>query len=166
MAATLRLYSFPYTFALICSFHLFVVSFTEASSGGFTVDLMQHDYNQSYTYYDRLHNAFHRSISRVNCFKPSSNIQSIIIASDGEYLMNSIADSGSDLTWTQFKPCEKCYKQNSSLFDPDQSSTYSTVGCKSGPCTALETTSYSSGACKVILMETSRSLVAILLSKR
>lgn len=136
MAATLRLYSFLSAFAAIYSFHLFVVSLTEASNGGFTVDLMQHDsalspsYNQSHTYSDCLHNAFRRSISRVNCFKPSS-LQSIIIASDGEYLMISIgtppvsvlsiADTGSDLTQTQCKPCKKCYKKNSSLFDPDQS---------------------------------------------
>lgn len=96
---------------------------------------------------DRLHNAFRRSISRVNRFK-SGSIQSIIIASDGEYLMKvsigtppvevlGIADAGSDLTWTQCKPCKQCYKQNSSLFDPEQSSTYSTVGCKSGACTAF-----------------------------
>jgi saccharopepsin len=115
-----------------------VVSFTEASNGGFTFDLIQRDfalspsYNQSHTYSDHLHNAFHRSISHVNRFKPSS-LQSIIIASDGEYLMISIgtppvevlgiADTGSDLTRTQSKPCKKCYKKNSSLFDPDQSLT-------------------------------------------
>ncbi|XP_059441749.1 aspartic proteinase CDR1-like [Corylus avellana] len=164
MAATLRLYSFLSAFAVIYSFHLFVVWLTEASNGGFTVDLIQRDsalslsYNQSHTYYDRLHNAFHRSISRVNRFKTSS-LQSIIIASDGEYLMKvsigtppvevlGIADTGSDLTWTQCKPCKKCYKQNSSLFDPDQSLTYHVIGCKSGACTALEKASCGSGACK------------------
>ncbi|XP_050280537.1 aspartic proteinase CDR1-like [Quercus robur] len=89
-------------------------------------------------------------------FKPSlqskSSIQSNIIANGGEHLMKislgtpavevlGIAYTGSDLTWTQCEPCEKCYKQNLPLFDPQQSSTYGNVPYNSSPCKALNTAS-------------------------
>ena len=52
-----------------------------------------------------------------------------------------IADTGRDLTWTQCEPCEKCYKQNLPLFDPQQASTDGNVPCNSSPCKALDTAS-------------------------
>ncbi|CAN1233694.1 Probable aspartic protease At2g35615 [Linum perenne] len=39
----------------------------------------------------------------------------------------AIADTGSDVVWTQCKPCPSCYVQNDPLFDPASSSTYQTV---------------------------------------
>ncbi|CAI0422875.1 unnamed protein product [Linum tenue] len=39
----------------------------------------------------------------------------------------AIADTGSDLIWTQCKPCTNCYKQNAAVFSPNSSSTYKTV---------------------------------------
>ncbi|CAN1245121.1 Aspartic proteinase CDR1 [Linum grandiflorum] len=39
----------------------------------------------------------------------------------------AIADTGSDIIWTQCKPCVGCYKQDAPLFDPKSSSTYKTV---------------------------------------
>ncbi|CAN1233739.1 Aspartic proteinase CDR1 [Linum perenne] len=39
----------------------------------------------------------------------------------------AIADTGSDIIWTQCKPCSNCYEQNAPLFDPASSSTYQTV---------------------------------------
>nr|POE58312.1 putative aspartic protease [Quercus suber] len=134
----------------------------EATYSGITVDFIQRDstesplYNASHTHFDRLYKAFARSISRANHFRPSlqskSSIQSNVIANGGEYLMKislgtpavevlGIADTGSDLTWTQCEPCEKCYKQNLPLFDPQQSSTYGNVPCDSSPCKALDTAS-------------------------
>ena len=53
-----------------------------------------------------------------------------------------IADTGRDLTWTQCEPCEKCYKQNLPLFDPQQASTCGNVPCNSSPCKALDTASW------------------------
>ncbi|KAH0974679.1 hypothetical protein GBA52_016578 [Prunus armeniaca] len=78
---------------------------TQASSHGFTADLIHRDsplsplYNSSMSHLDHLHNAFRRSVTRVHHFiKPTmtslssssaaANIQSIIIPSAGEYLMN------------------------------------------------------------------------------
>jgi len=49
----------------------------------------------------------------------------------------AIADTGSDLTWVQCKPCQQCYKQNSPLFDKKKSSTYKTESCDSKTCQAL-----------------------------
>ena len=157
MAAALRLNTFLSTLLVVLS-----LSLTEATYSGITVDLIQRDstespsYNASHTHYDRLYKAFARSISRANHFRPSlkskSSIQSNVIANGGEYLMKislgtpavevlGIADTGSDLTWTQCEPCEKCYKQNLPLFDPQQSSTYGNVPCNSSPCKALDTAS-------------------------
>src|SRR5438105_1675901 len=35
-----------------------------------------------------------------------------------------IIDTGSDLTWIQSQPCNKCYTQADPIFDPSKSSTY------------------------------------------
>ncbi|KAM5577336.1 aspartic proteinase CDR1-like [Rosa sericea] len=142
---------------LACLSYLLLSFSAEASYGGFTVDLIQRDsplspwYDSSTTHFDSLHNAFCRSISRAHRFiKPSTNtIQSKIVPSGGEYLMNisigtppvevlGIADTGSDLIWTQCKPCTQCFNQNPPLFDPKRSSTYRTVPCQSNSCSNLE----------------------------
>ncbi|CAN1271764.1 Aspartic proteinase CDR1 [Linum perenne] len=39
----------------------------------------------------------------------------------------AIADTGSDIIWTQCQPCIDCYKQNAPIFDPKSSSTYNPV---------------------------------------
>ncbi|CAI0432977.1 unnamed protein product [Linum tenue] len=65
-----------------------------------------------------------------------------LTANNGEYLVNislgtppfpivAIADTGSDIIWTQCKPCTDCYKQDAPLFDPKSSSSYRTVSCSS-----------------------------------
>ncbi|PRQ48833.1 putative nepenthesin [Rosa chinensis] len=144
--------------AILACLSFILLSFSaEASYGGFTVDLIQRDsplspwYDSSTTHFDSLHNAFRRSISRAHRFiKPSTNtIESKIVPSGGEYLMNismgnppvevlGIADTGSDLVWTQCKPCTQCFNQNPPLFDPKRSSTYRTVPCQSNSCSNLE----------------------------
>ncbi|GFP88592.1 aspartic proteinase cdr1 [Phtheirospermum japonicum] len=53
----------------------------------------------------------------------------------------AIADTGSDLTWVQCKPCIKCFKQKSPIFNPQRSSTYKPVPCTSEQCKALPRTS-------------------------
>ncbi|XP_054819713.1 aspartyl protease family protein At5g10770-like [Prosopis cineraria] len=52
-------------------------------------------------------------------------------------------DTGSDLTWTQCKPCTgSCYKQKDSIFDPSQSSSYSNIPCTSSLCSRLSSACY------------------------
>ncbi|KAJ1390860.1 Xylanase inhibitor, C-terminal [Sesbania bispinosa] len=50
-----------------------------------------------------------------------------------------IADTGSDLIWTQCVPCSNCYNQINPLFDPTKSSTYTNVPCESELCHKLDT---------------------------
>ncbi|XP_062075194.1 aspartic proteinase CDR1-like [Humulus lupulus] len=130
-----------------------------SNTSGFSIDLIQRDSPFSHisipstTDFDRLHNAFRRSFSRLGHYQSTllaqkTVIQSRIIPSEGEYLMNisigtppvqliGIADTGSDLIWTQCKPCTECFKQTPTLFDPDKSSTYHNIPCAAKPCTEL-----------------------------
>jgi hypothetical protein len=41
-------------------------------------------------------------------------------------------DTGSDLSWVQCKPCHDCYEQKNPLFDPNESSTFSTMPAAPG----------------------------------
>ncbi|XP_054818406.1 aspartyl protease family protein At5g10770-like [Prosopis cineraria] len=53
-------------------------------------------------------------------------------------------DTGSDLTWTQCKPCiGSCYSQKDPIFDPSQSSSYSNIPCTSSLCSLLSPACYS-----------------------
>ncbi|KAF3944417.1 hypothetical protein ACB098_01G096200 [Castanea mollissima] len=57
-------------------------------------------------------------------------------------------DTGSDLTWTQCKPCLKsCYQQKEPTFDPSKSSTYSNISCSSSVCSKLSSATGNSPRC-------------------
>ncbi|KAM0933819.1 putative nepenthesin [Dioscorea sansibarensis] len=56
----------------------------------------------------------------------------------GNRKMTMIIDTGSDLTWTQCKPCFSCYIQQGPLFDPHLSLSYRNISCNSSTCIALE----------------------------
>lgn len=86
----------------------------------------------------------------------SSQLESPIHAGNGEYLMElaigtppvsypAVLDTGSDLIWTQCKPCTQCYKQPTPIFDPKKSSTFSTLSCNSNLCSALPSSTCSDG---------------------
>ncbi|RAL42489.1 hypothetical protein DM860_016776 [Cuscuta australis] len=52
--------------------------------------------------------------------------------------LSLVFDTGSDITWTQCRPCVKeCYRQSFPIFDPWYSKTYSNVSCSSPLCSAL-----------------------------
>ncbi|GMI94251.1 hypothetical protein like AT1G64830 [Hibiscus trionum] len=137
-----------------------------AHNGGFSVELIHRDsvkspfYNPSETASDRITNALRRSFNRLNHFRPNSvstkAAEAEIIVDAGEYLMNislgtpgfdivAIADTGSDLIWTQCKPCSKCFKQETPLFDPSKSSTYRKLSCSASQCADLQGSSCSTG---------------------
>ncbi|XWS58649.1 hypothetical protein CRYUN_Cryun08bG0052600 [Craigia yunnanensis] len=137
----------------------------EAQKGGFSVELIHRDslksplYNPLETTSDRVTNALRRSFNRVHRFKPTSvstkATEADIIVDSGEYLMNisigtpafdivAIADTGSDLIWTQCKPCSQCFSQDAPLFDPSDSSTYRTISCSASQCDNLSGSSCSS----------------------
>ncbi|KAL2490086.1 Eukaryotic aspartyl protease family protein [Forsythia ovata] len=151
-------------FLLTLLFYCSVISLIDAISNGITVDLIHRDssrspfYNPDNTRFDRLKNAVHRSLSRKESFNPTSistkagSFKSPIQSNGGEYLMKislgtpsfeilAIADTGSDLLWTQCKPCTDCYKQIAPLFDPKKSSSYRDLSCQSQLCTAVGSSS-------------------------
>ncbi|KAM5564629.1 aspartyl protease family protein [Rosa sericea] len=52
--------------------------------------------------------------------------------------LSLIFDTGSDLTWTQCKPCVvSCYKQKEPIFDPSLSKSYTNISCNSPFCSQL-----------------------------
>ncbi|MBA0611896.1 hypothetical protein Godav_012547 [Gossypium davidsonii] len=132
---------------------------TDAQNVGFSVELIHRDsikspfYNPFETTFDRVTNAFRRSFSRVHRFYPNSitttEANPDIIVNTGEYLMNislgtpsfsvvALADTGSDLIWTQCSPCSQCFKQDAPLFDPTKSSTYRKMSCSSNSCENIQ----------------------------
>lgn len=46
----------------------------------------------------------------------------------------ALADTGSDLTWTQCKPCKLCFPQGTPIYDTATSSSFSPVPCTSSTC--------------------------------
>ncbi|KAL6544206.1 hypothetical protein OROGR_010703 [Orobanche gracilis] len=157
----------PFILSLFASVYL--LSWIEAAkTGGITADLIHRDsplspsYNPSESRFERLRSAFERSFSRKSSLvylssarttlMPRKDVQAPIIPNGGEYLMEigigtppvrilGIADTGSDLTWTQCKPCSNCYKQKAPLFDPRKTRTYRTVSCQSHICSRVGSSS-------------------------
>ncbi|CAN1176522.1 Aspartic proteinase CDR1 [Linum perenne] len=131
----------------------FITNSEVAAGGGFSVQLIHRDspispfYNPHLSPSQRLRNALKRSINRLHHFSSTTtntilSAQSQVTPNNGDYLMDislgtppvhilAIADTGSDIIWTQCKPCPTCYVQNAPLFDPASSSTYKTVPCSS-----------------------------------
>ncbi|WOG88242.1 hypothetical protein DCAR_0207476 [Daucus carota subsp. sativus] len=129
----------------------------QSHSSGFTTNLIHRDsplspyYNPSKSYYEILRNSIHRSMTRSSHIFSSHppTIQSPLTAVPGEYLMKisvgtpprdflAVADTGSDLTWIQCKPCHVCYHQNIPLFETKKSSTYKKQHCRSKACQAWQ----------------------------
>ncbi|ERM98234.1 aspartic proteinase CDR1 [Amborella trichopoda] len=97
-----------------------------------------------------------RSLSRLQHFQSvltgkssPSKLASEVKAGSSEYLMRVgigtpaepywlIADTGSDLTWTQCLPCSNCFEQNVPIFNPKSSSTYLSLNCSSTLCQNLK----------------------------
>ncbi|KAF3772669.1 Aspartic proteinase [Nymphaea thermarum] len=133
-------------------------------SNGFSLELIHRDsprsplYDPSSTSAQQAEQAALRSISRSGYFAsgltatPSSSTngvaQSPVRPGNGDYLVTfslgtpshsywAILDTGSDLTWTQCRPCDSCTGRILSMFNPLASSTYMNQGCASSACTAL-----------------------------
>ncbi|XP_057865417.1 aspartic proteinase nepenthesin-1 [Cryptomeria japonica] len=106
---------------------------------------------------ERLREAVDRGKKRLNTIEASLKQQiagqldaeTPIRVGSGEFLMSvavgtpsvsfeAIVDTGSNLIWTQCLPCQNCYNQPTPIFDPSQSSSYSTVPCTDSLCDALD----------------------------
>jgi len=108
---------------------------------------------------DLLRQAIERSNNRLQRYQSfitnatryghSKSYYSPVNSDDGEFLMqaamgspnpqnlNFIADTGSDLTWTQCLPCQSCFRQNYPLYDPSRSSDNKNISCFSNFCTVV-----------------------------
>ncbi|XP_047964563.1 aspartic proteinase CDR1-like [Salvia hispanica] len=162
-----------YMSTFLCSILLYSLCLTYSveSTGDLTFDFIHRDsrhspsYDPSITRFQRLRQAVDRSLSRkslLTALRSKSSGESItapIIPSDYEYLMKikigtppaeqvAIADTGSDLTWTQCKPCTECFNQSLPLFDPSQSSSYRPVPCDSPQCTESGSSPSCGDACQ------------------
>ncbi|XP_042029990.1 aspartic proteinase CDR1-like [Salvia splendens] len=147
--------------ALACALALTsILHATEAA--GFSVDLIHRDSLKSpslQSSFEHVEATVQRSFNRAKTLilrdggNNSPQAASVDIVPDaGEYLMRfglgtpqvetlAIADTGSDLTWVQCAPCQKCFKQKAPIFDPSKSSTYKPVACTSPTCKSVRSTS-------------------------
>ncbi|ONK67141.1 uncharacterized protein A4U43_C06F16270 [Asparagus officinalis] len=149
---------------LLLTLLLAVVSPTSSSPPSFRVELTHVDSGHNLTKFERIQRATVRSHHRMarltglhantsNLAASSAsinNIRSSVHAGNGEFLMDlaigtpsvpfsAIVDTGSDLIWTQCKPCVECFDQSTQIFDPKKSSTYSALPCTGDLCSALPT---------------------------
>ncbi|EFJ32117.1 hypothetical protein SELMODRAFT_87804 [Selaginella moellendorffii] len=78
----------------------------------------------------------------------STDYESPVASGGGDYVttislgtpakvFSVIADTGSDLIWIQCKPCQACFNQKDPIFDPEGSSSYTTMSCGDTLCDSL-----------------------------
>ncbi|CAA6669505.1 unnamed protein product [Spirodela intermedia] len=132
---------------LVVAWWSFLDSFPCTAEGvGFSISLFHRDsslspfYNASEGPSARTRKAVRRSNARADYLRSTAaavtlasdddvSISSKLIPVEQEYFMAfslgtppvqilAFPDTGSDLVWTQCKPCKKCYHQDSPLFDP------------------------------------------------
>ncbi|KAK6790464.1 hypothetical protein RDI58_014264 [Solanum bulbocastanum] len=134
---------------------------------GFKVSLKHVDSGGNFTKFERLQRAMARGKSRLQRLSvvanfatlSSNDVKSTIHAGNGEFLMqisigspsesyNAIMDTGSDLIWTQCKPCKECFDQSTPIFDPSKSSTFEKISCSNKLCEALPMSSCGDSNCE------------------
>ncbi|KAI5326659.1 hypothetical protein L3X38_035733 [Prunus dulcis] len=131
-------------FCVVTVLLIFLVCQSTAN-GGFSAKLIHRDSPNS-PFYN--HYKTPSKLKRPIFYQNSA--QSQVRPHNGQYLMKlsignprfdvyGIADTGSDLLWTQCAPCDGCYKQINPKFDPKQSSTYSDLSCDAQECKAIGT---------------------------
>jgi len=142
-------------------FLCFIISFSQAASNDFSVELIHRDslkspfYKPTQNKYQHVVNAVRRSINRVSHFYKNSlanTPESTVISYEGDYIMSysvgtpsfksyGNVDTGSNIVWLQCEPCEQCYNQTLSKFNPSKSSSYKNISCSSKLCQSVRDTS-------------------------
>ncbi|KAI3518457.1 hypothetical protein L1887_07231 [Cichorium endivia] len=143
----------------------------EQRETGFRVSLTHVDSGKNLTKFERLQRGVKRGNLRLErlinnmmaslSVDSSSQVTSPVHAGNGEFLMNlaigtppekysAIMDTGSDLIWTQCKPCTKCFDAPTPVFDPKKSSSFSKVSCSNSLCKALPTSDCGSDGCEYL----------------
>ncbi|CAK9166652.1 unnamed protein product [Ilex paraguariensis] len=135
---------------------------------GFRVTLNHVDSGRNLTKFERLQRAMKRGryrlqrLSAMALAATDSEVKSPVHAGNGEFLMqlsigtppesfSAIMDTGSDLIWTQCKPCTQCFDQPTPVFDPKKSSSFSSLSCSSELCAALPVSTCNNG-CEYLYM--------------
>ncbi|KAG0466847.1 hypothetical protein HPP92_018427 [Vanilla planifolia] len=160
---TLRLVRQRPLFLSIVSLVIFIFPLRAAALSkpivGFRLELSRVDATRNFSKVEQLRHATRRSnhrlaqlMARSAKWNSSSGIATSapVHAGNGEFLMelaigtplvpfSAIVDTGSDLIWTQCKPCINCFDQPTPLFNPTKSSTYSKLPCSNSLCSALPT---------------------------
>uniref|UniRef100_A0A7N1A7S6 Peptidase A1 domain-containing protein n=1 Tax=Kalanchoe fedtschenkoi TaxID=63787 RepID=A0A7N1A7S6_KALFE len=130
---------------------------------GFTANLYQRDafYNPNLSQTEIIRRAAARSVWRANMsnsITPNSPTTDII-RNNNQFFMKirlgtppvdiiAVADTGSDLTWTQCLPCTQCFAQRLPLFNTRASSSYRTIQCgPSRPCPPWDDIECLNGLC-------------------
>ncbi|KAG1355446.1 aspartic proteinase CDR1-like [Cocos nucifera] len=140
---------------------LLLLPLLASAKGGFSIELIHRDspksplHDPSKTLFDRVREDARRSIARAERLRHAFSLaasgdtyQSPVIPDAAIYLMEvdvgtptnkifAIVDTGSDLIWTDCKPCKDCYPQEAPLFDPKKSSTYRDISCRASTCSYL-----------------------------
>ncbi|PUZ45257.1 hypothetical protein GQ55_8G207200 [Panicum hallii var. hallii] len=122
---------------------------------GYRFTLTHVDSKGGFTRAELLRRAAHRSRHRAATMLPGYSYSRMSSSSDtrptrlrsgqAEYLMElaigtppvpfvALADTGSDLTWTQCQPCKLCFAQDTPVYDPAASSSFSPATCASASC--------------------------------
>ncbi|KAI9165935.1 hypothetical protein LWI28_023179 [Acer negundo] len=134
------------------------------AQNGFRVMLKHVDSSKNLTLFERLQRGMKRGqhrLKKLNSMVLAATsddqlVQSPIHPGSGEFLMqlsigtppetyNAILDTGSDLIWTQCKPCTDCFNQPTPIFDPKKSSSFSKLSCSNSLCQALPQSTCSNG---------------------
>ncbi|KGN54860.1 aspartic proteinase nepenthesin-1 [Cucumis sativus] len=140
-------------------------------SHGFRVRLKHVDHVKNLTRFERLRRGVARGKNRLHRLNAmvlaaanatvGDQVKAPVVAGNGEFLMklaigspprsfSAIMDTGSDLIWTQCKPCQQCFDQSTPIFDPKQSSSFYKISCSSELCGALPTSTCSSDGCEYL----------------
>ncbi|KAI8031467.1 Aspartic proteinase nepenthesin-1 [Camellia lanceoleosa] len=150
----------------ICSTSRRALIDPKAMQIGFRVDLKHVDSGGNRTKFERLQRAMKRGnfrLQRLNemVAKTDSEVSSPVYHGKGEFLMNlsigtppepysAIMDTGSDIIWTQCKPCQQCFDVPTPVFDPTKSSSFSQLPCSSSLCSALQFTYCGTDGCEYL----------------
>ncbi|KAF3338413.1 aspartic proteinase nepenthesin-2 [Carex littledalei] len=133
---------------------------SKSSIDGLRIHVRHIDSKGNFSKMELLQRMTHRSHKRMNRLvrkthhpprhstKHESSAETNVHVGSGEYVMDiaigtpsltfpAIIDTGSDLIWTQCKPCGRCFSQPTPIFDPSTSSTYKRLPCTAELCKAL-----------------------------
>jgi hypothetical protein len=119
------------------------------AQSGYRAALTHVDSKGGFTKAELIRRAAHRNRLRAtsgySITSSSLDSSARLYSGQAEYLMElaigtppvafiALADTGSDLTWTQCQPCKLCFPQDTPIYDTSASSSFSPVACSSATC--------------------------------